>query len=73
MFFPLRKVCGRKIRQSTPVSQHQPHVDEMCQVKGTSKNPHFIPTAALRKKFLLTYYTDAELRNFSRALYLGEI
>ena len=26
--------------------------DSMHQLKGTSKNPHFIPTAALRKKFL---------------------
>jgi hypothetical protein len=41
--------------------------------KGTSKNPHFIPTAALRKNFLLTYHIYAALRNFPRSLHLGEL
>jgi hypothetical protein len=42
-------------------------------VKGTAKNPDCIPTAVLRKNFLLTYQTYAALQNFSRALHLGEL
>jgi hypothetical protein len=34
---------------------------------GTSKNPDFIPTAALRKNLLLTYTPYAALRKFLRA------
>ena len=40
---------------------------------GTPKTPYFIPTAALQKKFLLTYRPYAALRNFFRALHLGEL
>ncbi|MDD5299245.1 MAG: hypothetical protein PHD65_01995 [Gallionella sp.] len=40
---------------------------------GASKNPHFIPTAALRKKFLAYISIYAALQNFFRALHLGEI
>jgi hypothetical protein len=42
-------------------------------IKGASENPHFIPTAVLRKNFLLAYLTYAARRNFFRALHLGEL
>ncbi len=39
----------------------------------TFKNPHFIPTAALLKKFLAYNHLYVALQNFSRALHLGEL
>jgi len=41
--------------------------------KGTSKNPDFIPTAALLKKFLAYISTICGAANFFRALHLGEL
>jgi hypothetical protein len=38
-----------------------------------SKNPDFIPTAALREKFLAYIFEYVALRNFPHALHLGEL